>query len=142
MKSNHGIVEEIERLGAYLKPEEHFCPNDKPDPETGEICSNHAGAVPVGTPKAYRNFGTNASGSKRVQCAKSKKTFVTETKPAKGQHDTHQNRDIFSHLVNKLTCNWTASRFSANLEERRKIGSPSPFAMRAIRAISSNGMAN
>jgi hypothetical protein len=99
MKSNHGIVEEIERIGAYLKPKEHFCPNGTPNPETGEICSNHAGAIPVGTPKAYRNFGTNASGSKRVQCGKCKKVFVSESKPAKGQHD---NRMIFSLLVNKV----------------------------------------
>lgn len=102
MKSNLGIVQEIEWLTAYMKPKEHFCPNGKPDEECGKVCSNHAKAVPVGTPKAYRSFGMNAAGSKRVQCCQCKRTFVTDTKPTKGQHDTHDNRNIFSMLVNKV----------------------------------------
>lgn len=100
LKSNKGIVEEIERLSAYLKPEEVFCPNDKPDPATGEICPNHCGRVPVGTKKAYAKHGKNASGSSLVKCGGCGKVFIVSSKPAKGQHDTHRNREIFNQLVN------------------------------------------
>ena len=41
LKSNKGIAEEVERLSAYLKPELIFCPNDKPNKETGELCRNN-----------------------------------------------------------------------------------------------------
>lgn len=92
LKSNQGISEEIERLGNYLKPTQYFCPNT--------YCENHF--VPVGTPKAYRSFGTNAHGSKRMQCCKCKKTFATSGKPNKGQHDSHLNKSIFTLLVNKM----------------------------------------
>lgn len=92
MKSNRGIHEEMQRLGRYLKPTEYFCPS--------EACENRT--VPVGTPKAYRAFGTNAHGSKRMQCCKCKKTFVTTGKPAKGQHETHLNKTIFNMLVNQV----------------------------------------
>jgi len=100
LKSNKGIVEEIERLSAYLKPEEVFCPNDRPDPATGEICPNHCGQVPVGTPKAYAKHGRNASGSALVRCGDCGRVFVASSKPAKGQHETHRNREIFNQLVN------------------------------------------
>jgi transposase-like protein len=91
MKSNRGIFEEYQRLSAYLSPRRHFCP--APD------CPNHH--VPVGTPKAYRSYGKNSQGSKRMQCAACGKTFAI-AKPTKGQHATHKNRDIFSMLVNKV----------------------------------------
>lgn len=95
LKSNAGIVEEIERLSAYLKPEAPlFCPR--------ETCDNHKNKVPLETSKAYRSFGTNAHGSKRVQCCLCKKTFIASGKPAKGQHDSHLNREIFNMLVNKV----------------------------------------
>jgi transposase-like protein len=93
LKSNEGIVSEINRLSTYLSltKEQHFCNN--PD------CANHT--VPVGTKKAYRSFGATASGAKRFQCSLCKKT-LTISKPTKGQHDTHQNIDIFKQLVNKV----------------------------------------
>lgn len=95
LKSNAGIVEEIERLSAYLKPDDGpFCPRD--------TCANHQNKVPLDAPKAYRSFGTNAHGSKRVQCCLCKKTFVSSSKPAKGQHDSHLNREIFKMLVNQV----------------------------------------
>lgn len=102
MKSNAGIVEEFERLTAYLREEPIYCPNGEPDPVTGLVCPNHAGKVPVGTKKAYRSFGTNASGSKRMQCCECGKTFAVGGKPSKGQHETHHNREIFNSLVNKV----------------------------------------
>lgn len=92
LKSNQGIHEEMQRIGRYLQEKEYFCPN--------EACENHT--VPVGTKKAYRSFGTNAHGSKRMQCCKCMKTFVTTGKPAKGQHETHLNKSIFNMLVNQV----------------------------------------
>jgi transposase-like protein len=102
LKSNKGIADEVERLSAYLKEEEIFCPNDKPDEETGEVCSNHANRVPVGTKKAYIKSGKNSVGSPRMKCCGCGKVFLVGSKPAVGQHDTHMNREIFSMLVNKV----------------------------------------
>lgn len=103
LKSNVGIREEIERISAYLseEPPAH-CPNDRPDPATGRVCPNHAGKVPYGTKGAYRAHGTNAHGSKRALCTGCGKTFVVESRPDKGQHDTHSNREVFSLLMNKM----------------------------------------
>jgi hypothetical protein len=102
MKSNVGITEEIERLSAYLHPEPIHCPNDAKDPATGEhICRNHAEKIPVGTPKAYRAYGTNAHGSKRVRCTCGK-VFIVARKNTVGQHNTRLNRGVFSKLVNKV----------------------------------------
>lgn len=102
MKSNEGIVEEIARLSAYLHPKEIHCPNDASDPATGlPVCRNNADRVPVGTPKAYRSYGTNGHGSKRVRCTCGK-VFIASRKNSVGQHETRLNRDIFSMLVNKV----------------------------------------
>jgi transposase-like protein len=98
MKSNQGIAEELDRLSAYLALSQAntslCCPN--------EACSNHS--VPLNTKKAYRSFGTAASGAKRYQCTVCKKTFSI-AKPTKGQHDTHHNIEIFKLLVNKVPLN-------------------------------------
>jgi len=96
MKSNHGINQELDRLSAYLQiaKQEVCCPI--------EACSNHT--IPVGTKKAYRGFGTSSSGSKRYQCVACDKTFSVG-KPTKGQHDTHQNIEIFKLLMNKVPLN-------------------------------------
>lgn len=93
MKSNQGIVEEIERLSSYLN-QSPCCSN----PE----CSNHT--VPVGTKKAYASFGTTASGGKRYRCNVCKKT-LTISKPTYRQLDTHHNIEIFKLLVNKVPLN-------------------------------------
>jgi hypothetical protein len=77
LKSNIGIMEEMDRLSAYLETEPPMCcPNHKPDPVTGEICPNHADRIPVGTPKAYRSYGKNAHGSSRMQCTACRKSLV------------------------------------------------------------------
>jgi transposase-like protein len=94
IKSNAGITEELDRLSAYLnipKVKTNLCCPDS-------ACANHT--VPVGTRKAYRSFGTAASGAKRYQCSLCHKTFSL-AKPTKGQHETHHNIDIFKELVNR-----------------------------------------
>lgn len=102
VKSNKGIAEEIERLSAYLKPDEVFCPNDKPDTTTGTVCPNHSGRVPFGTKGAYAKHGENSHGSKRAKCKACGKVFLVSSKPSKGQRETHMNREIFAMLVNKV----------------------------------------
>lgn len=96
LKSNQGIMEELDRISAYLyiKPisTTATCPN--PD------CCNHT--IPIGTKKAYRSFGKNSSGAPRFQCAVCRKTFSVNEKNTKGQHETHQNIDVFKLLVNKV----------------------------------------
>ena len=92
LKSNTGITEEIHRISAYLDtPSKPTCPNEE--------CHNHT--IPVGTKKAYRSFGTAASGAKRFQCALCHKTFSI-AKPTQGQHETHHNIEIFKLLMNKV----------------------------------------
>lgn len=95
LKSNKGISEEIDRLSAYLEP-----PKPAVCPTPG--CGNHEGGIPFGTKKAYRSYGKTAQGSARVQCGSCRKVFVVASKPDKGQHETHHNRDIFNMLVNKV----------------------------------------
>lgn len=93
LKSNQGIVEEIERLSEYLNSNNTVssCPDSN--------CVNHTN--PVGTKKAYRSFGTTKAGAKRFQCAICSKTFSI-AKPTQYQHDTHHNIDIFKMLMNKV----------------------------------------
>lgn len=93
MKSNQGIVEELERISSYLK--NNVCCSN-PD------CLNHT--IPVGTKKAYASFGTTASGGKRYRCNACKKT-LTISKPTYRQLDTHHNIEIFKLLVNKVPLN-------------------------------------
>jgi len=53
LKSNHGIVSEINRISAYLEPKKIvFCPN--------QDCENKT--VPLGTKKVYRSFGKTRGG--------------------------------------------------------------------------------
>lgn len=96
LKSNLGIAEEFDRLASYLTPCNDFsnicCPNTE--------CENHT--VPLSQPKAYRSFGKAASGAKRVQCSKCKKTFTASAPATKGQHHTDNNVEIFKLLVNKV----------------------------------------
>lgn len=94
LKSNAGIQEELDRISAYLRTSQDkapACPNPS--------CSNHT--IPVGTKKAYRSFGTAASGAKRFQCVACHKTFSIP-KPTQWQRETHYNIEIFKLLVNKV----------------------------------------
>jgi len=89
LKSNHGIVSEINRISSYLEPKKIvFCPSNG--------CENNT--VPLGTKKAYRLFGKRRAGAPRYQCKKCFKTFSIPL-PTQYQHDTHQNKIIFKMLV-------------------------------------------
>lgn len=93
LKSNHGIVEELERITSYLRINNKSvtCPDIN--------CSNHK--VSVETKKAYRRFGTTKAGAKRFLCLVCNKTFSI-AQPTQYQHETHKNIDIFKMLVNKV----------------------------------------
>ena len=95
LKSNLGIVEEVERMGSYLSPPgEVYCPN--------EACANHTNQVPVGIAGAYASFGKTAIGNPRRRCSVCGKTFSRNTKATARQRDHHKNKIIFKLLVNKM----------------------------------------
>ncbi len=92
LKSNQGIAEERERLGAYLSVRpEPSCPNAD--------CANHGLGVSAGSPH-YRSYGTTRSGSKRYRCNVCAKTFSVGSSTV-GQKQPHKNRLIFQLLMNK-----------------------------------------
>lgn len=92
LKSNQGIAEERERLGAYLRvPPEPSCPDVE--------CANHGIGVSTGSPH-YRRYGTTRSGSKRYRCNACTKTFAVGYATV-GQKQPHKNRLIFRLLMNK-----------------------------------------
>jgi hypothetical protein len=95
LKSNIGIVEEIERLASYLSPPAPLCcPN--------EDCANHAGRVPAGAAGAYASFGKTAIGNPRWRCNACGKTFSKNLKATARQREPHKNKTIFKLLVNKM----------------------------------------
>jgi transposase-like protein len=92
LKSNQGIAEERERLGAYLSvPPEPSCPDVD--------CANHGIGISTGSPH-YRSYGTTRSGSKRYRCNACTKTFAVGYSTV-GQKQPHKNRLIFQLLMNK-----------------------------------------
>ena len=102
IKSNLGLVSEIERISAYLKPKNiHSCPH--------LTCDNHT--IPLGTKKAYHSSGETKAGATRYQCQKCYKTFSI-SRPTQYQHETHNNIMIFKLLVNQVAL----SRIVAILE--------------------------
>lgn len=91
LKSNHGIVEEVERLSSYLVRKEHCCPI--------ETCVNHT--ISVGTSKHYQSFGKTAVGSARYRCKACGHLFSIARKAGLRQRQPAKNRMIFSLLMNK-----------------------------------------
>lgn len=90
MHSNLAIAEELLRISQYLEPAAPQCPNldcAGPSPARGHHCTK---------------YGVNRFGTPRYKCKTCKKVFAFGGAPDKGQHQTHQNRDIFQHLVNTV----------------------------------------
>ena len=90
MHSNLAIAEELLRISDYLEPIVPCCPN-----------LDCAGLEPVGGLHCTK-YGVNRFGTPRYKCKTCKKVFAFGGAPDKGQHQTHQNRDIFQHLVNTV----------------------------------------
>jgi len=95
LKSNAGIVEEVERLASYLSPPAPLCCPNK-------VCANYAGQVPAGTAGAYASFGKTAIGNPRWRCNVCGKTFSQNLKAIARQREPHKNKAIFKLLVNKM----------------------------------------
>lgn len=95
LKSNQAVVEERDRLLAYLNVRS-TPPPSCPAPE----CPNHGRSV-CAHPKQYHRFGQSAAGARRYRCKLCLRTFSVNEKPAARQRDTHKNKKIYKHLVNK-----------------------------------------
>jgi len=95
LKSNIGIVEEVERLASYLSPPAPWCCPNK-------ACANYADRVPAGAAGAYASFGKTAIGNPRWRCNVCGKTFSQNLKATARQREPHKNKTIFKLLVNKM----------------------------------------
>jgi transposase-like protein len=92
LKSNLGIKEELDRIGAYLKA--------PPGPSCSNIgCVNHGLAVRK-SPKAYYAHGKSPSGSRRWRC-KACGSTVTDSTGRRRQRKSYENRLVFELLINK-----------------------------------------
>lgn len=91
MQSNLAIAEELLRISAYLEPIVPRCPN--------ETCA--LASVPP-APEHFTRFGTNAHGTPRYKCVGCRKAFAFGGRSTRRQRRTHQNRDIFVHLMNAM----------------------------------------
>lgn len=91
VKSNIGIVEELERMSTVFQSNTIQCCPD-------ESCSNHQ--VPITTPKAYQSFGKTKSGSDRYRCKVCKKTFAVGSS-TRYQKQPEINEQVFKLLMNR-----------------------------------------
>lgn len=91
MQSNLAIAEELMRIAAYLEPVLPRCPN--------EACG--LSAAPPAAENVTR-FGSNAHGTPRYKCVGCRKAFAFGGRSTRRQRRTHQNRDIFVHLMNAM----------------------------------------
>jgi len=103
MKSNQGIIEELERISSYLYQEVPVrgCPI--------ETCPNYTVDVSAGS-KYFISWGKTRSGSKRYQCKECKrhghkKIFSVNERPTFRQKKPGKNEQIFLALVNKSVYN-------------------------------------
>lgn len=92
LKSNYGIVDEVNRISSYLNPvEEASCPK--------ESCANHSVGI-ISNPSAYQLYGKTKSGSQRFLCKKCRKSFSVG-KSTLRQKQPYKNKLIFKLLMNK-----------------------------------------
>jgi len=95
IKSNQGVVSELERMLSAITPKEPTCPHSD--------CSNHTKGISLGK-EHYSSFGKTSSGSPRFKCKSCNKIFTVK-KSTSGQRTPHKNRLIFSLLMNKTPFN-------------------------------------
>ncbi len=92
IKSNHGVVEEMNRMLAYLDEIPRGCTDSK--------CPNHLVDVKAGK-TYYQSFGATKSGSQRYRCKLCETTFSIGLS-TKQQREPHKNVQVFRLLVNKM----------------------------------------
>ena len=91
IKSNSSIVEEKQRLGAYLNTAPLTCPNHS--------CINHELSI-IESPDSYYKFG-QTSGNQRYQCKICRKTFSLGNK-RRTQRRSEINKSLYKALMNKM----------------------------------------
>jgi hypothetical protein len=93
MQSNLAVAEELLRISSFLDPDWPACPSSSCElyGKSGEEFNAR-----------YTRYGTNAHGTPRYKCIACSKVFAHGGKADKRQRETHQNRDIFMHLVNTV----------------------------------------
>ncbi|MDK9737617.1 hypothetical protein KI655_09920 [Vibrio sp. D404a] len=91
VKSNEGVLQELERISAYLGTGKAVCPNSE--------CSNHE-VNALTHPKSYYKHGST-NGSPRFQCKLCKKTFSTGSK-RRTQRKPEKNKTLFKLIVNDV----------------------------------------
>jgi transposase-like protein len=94
IKSNQGVVEEKQRVSAYLQTYVPSCPNVE--------CGNHGVAVSAEKGRYYGK-GVTSAGSPRYLCRACNRSFsINVSKPAKNHKLPHKNFEIFQMLVNTV----------------------------------------
>lgn len=97
LRNNASIVEEIDRISAYLKLNtEPTCPNP--------TCGMHTIPLSKGGDN-YASFGSSAAGTPRWRCNICRKTFTAGGNPTRKQKITHKNRDVLMMFMNKMGIN-------------------------------------
>lgn len=93
LKSNEGIRDELERITAYLRPPaEQSCPN---------AARRYHGKGINAYPSLYRSKGKTKSGSPRYRCNACLTSFSVGGS-IRRQRKSHENREVFLALVNKM----------------------------------------
>lgn len=97
IKSNLGIVEEIQRVSAYLEPPSTFvgCRT--------EGCASSGLSLEEHRDR-YQRFGRTEAGTRRYRCKSCRKTFTERRPPGSPTEDlahVHKNRAIFTDLVQR-----------------------------------------
>lgn len=92
LKSNSAIVEEINRISAYLIEAPITCPNEQ--------CENHEIDLRSDGSR-YRPYGKTKAGSQRYICRLCQRTFISGS-PAPRHRKPHKNVQVFRLLVNKM----------------------------------------
>jgi hypothetical protein len=95
LKSNIGILEELQRFLAPIFPQDTFtCSNP--------LCENHAKPV-LSNLELYWKFGKSRAGSQRYRCKTCKAVInkVVKTSTVGRHKRSEKNADVFLDLVNK-----------------------------------------
>ena len=94
LKSNHAVMEELDRLWKPLiPPAGPACKN--------KMCPNYCVSVDC-APAEYQRFGKTAIGSPRYRCKHCQKTFSITSNPTHRQRKPEKNDLIFRALINKV----------------------------------------
>lgn len=94
LKSNSAVIEEVDRLSAYLAP--------PPDPGCPELnCPQHH-LGPRSHPRAYHAYGRTAAGSPRFRCKSCGKLFSTPVSTTLRQKRPEINAMVYRLLINKM----------------------------------------